>query len=404
MTVSTYMGETVTRVYNKLGTDVKEDYYHNMFDGNISWVFFDNNDVMVGFVLARDLEDHCVIFGYSACSNDVRETLFLQFVEQIHFVSKNKPLRRFKLKYPSIYAKCDSDDDSLLCTSIGFKPTNETDTYIYKTTMVKPYNYRKINFEAMWDTRHQYETNPELKQMVLASIGAQFMVSHDENIDQPLCESPHTEFLVTGNRSFHEARRWAVDGQKVAVLNFANNHSIGGSPFTAGAQEESLCRCSTLFPCLQAMKRQFYDKHCRQFENGEINYMGNDDLIYTPNVCVFKTDLLEEPIIPKTLPRDKWYMVDVITSAAPQLRSADNRPSDYETRIGSRIKKILDVAKQQGVDVLILGAWGCGAFRNPEDVMARVFHEQLKHYDFKKVVLPLSRREYTDSAFYKVFG
>lgn len=269
--------------------------------------------------------------------------------------------------------------------------------------MFTHYDYRKINFEVMTDTQHQYETNPELKQMVLDSIHAQFMVSHEDNIDQPLCESPHTEYLVTSNRSFHEARRWVVDGNKVAVLNFANNHSIGGSPFTAGAQEESLCRCSTLFPCLQAMKRAFYDKHRRQFEKGEIGYMGNDDLIYTPGVCVFKTDELSDPVLPTLLPRKMWYMVDVITSAAPQLRNRNSRPADYEACIGSRIKKVLDVAKLQGVDVLILGAWGCGAFHNPEDVMARVFAEQLKHYDFKKVVFPLSRRNYKDSAFYQVF-
>lgn len=270
--------------------------------------------------------------------------------------------------------------------------------------MLSKYDYRKINYEVMTDTKHQCETNEELKHMVQYSVGAQIMVSHEDNIDQPLCESNNTEYIVTGGRSFATAQCWAAEGCKVAVLNFANNHSIGGAPFSAGAQEESLCHCSTLYPCLQAMEGQFYEKHRRHYEAGEMSYMGNDDLIYTPKVCVFKTDPQTDPIIPKMMPRDKWYMVDVITSAAPQLRDSNSRPSDYEVQIGSRIKKILDAATMQGVNVLILGAWGCGAFRNPEDIVARVFHAQLKHYNFKKVVFALGRRDYENSAFYKEFS
>ena len=42
-----------------------------------------------------------------------------------------------------------------------------------------------------------------------------------------------------------------------------------------------------------------------------------------------------------------------------------------EELITSRIKKILDVAAKERVEVLILGAWGCGAFRNPREVVAK---------------------------------
>lgn len=269
--------------------------------------------------------------------------------------------------------------------------------------MFTKYDYKRINHEVMCDTKHQYETNEELKQMVQDSINEQFMVAHEDSINQPSCESSNTDFIVTSNRSFAEAQRWVVAGNKVAVLNFANNHHVGGSPFYAGAQEESLCRCSTLYPCIQAMEKQFYEKHRRQYEAGKINHMGNDDLIYTPNVCVFKTDEQTDPIIPKMMPRDKWYMVDVITSAAPEMQHGGSIPSDYECLISSRIKKILDVAKMQGVDVLILGAWGCGAFKNPEDVVARVFHHHLKNYDFKTVVFALGRKDYNNSAFFKEF-
>ena len=37
---------------------------------------------------------------------------------------------------------------------------------------------------------------------------------------------------------------------------------------------------------------------------------------------------------------------------------------------------------KEGVEVLIPRKWGCGAFRNPSDVMAKAFMTQLKNYNF----------------------
>ena len=88
-----------------------------------------------------------------------------------------------------------------------------------------PYNYRQLNYEVMLDTKHCYETMPELIEAVEKSIAKQFMVTEEENIDQPLPNEINTRYLVSGKRSFEAAK--AYTGKKVAVLNFANNHSIG---------------------------------------------------------------------------------------------------------------------------------------------------------------------------------
>ena len=211
--------------------------------------------------------------------------------------------------------------------------------------------YRKINHEVMTDTKLQYETIPELKEAVKSSIERQFMVAQEENIDQPIADSNKPRYICSGKRSFEAAKDYK--GKKTAVLNFANNHSIGGSPFTAGAQEESLCRCSTLLPCLEAMNEPFYQKHIRQFASKEINYMGNDDLIYTPDVVVFKTDERTDPIYPKMMDQSEWYKVDVITSAAPQLRKVRTLPANYNDVIFGRIKKILDEHRLVNVIIMV---------------------------------------------------
>ena len=250
--------------------------------------------------------------------------------------------------------------------------------------------YREINFEVMSDTQRRYETNPELIEAIEWSIKNQYMVAEEENIDLPAADTISTRYIVSGKRSFEAAKEYS--GKKVAVLNYANNVSIGGAPFRAGAQEESLCRCSTLLPCLQAMEEPFYKKHRRQARKKEINYMGNDDLIYTPEVVVFKSDLRTDPVYPQMLDRDEWYKVNVITCAAPVMARVSTRPDNYETVIRSRIKKILDVAAKEKNEVVILGAWGCGAFRNPIKIVSRVFVELVKNYPFEIVEFALATR------------
>ena len=250
--------------------------------------------------------------------------------------------------------------------------------------------YREIKFEVMSDTQRRYETNPELIEAIEWSIKNQYMVAEEENIDLPAADTISTRYIVSGKRSFEAAKEYS--GKKVAVLNYANNVSIGGAPFRAGAQEESLCRCSTLLPCLQAMEEPFYKKHRRQARKKEINYMGNDDLIYTPDVVVFKSDLRTDPVYPQMLDRDEWYKVNVITCAAPVMARVSTRPDNYETVIRSRIKKILDVAAKEKNEVVILGAWGCGAFRNPIKIVSRVFVELVKNYPFEIVEFALATR------------
>lgn len=257
-------------------------------------------------------------------------------------------------------------------------------------------NYRKINYEVMADTKKQYESVAVLKEAVKSSIERQYMVSQEENIDQPKVENSQTKYVCSGKRSFEAAK--AYQGKKTAVLNFANNHSIGGAPFSAGAQEESLCRCSTLLPCLEAMRKPFYQKHISLYEARKINAMGNDDLIYTPDVVVFKTDERTDPIYPKMMERSEWYKVDVITCAAPEMRRMLSVPANYEEIIISRIKKILDVAAKEKVEVLILGAWGCGAFKNDSNVVANAFYTLLKNYNFEVVEFALSSPSYVSNS------
>lgn len=183
------------------------------------------------------------------------------------------------------------------------------------------------------------------------------------------------------------AKRYRSQG-KIAVLNFANPENPGGGvQFGAMAQEECLCRSSNLFPCINAPN--VFDEYYAYHRSGQ-NYFYTDRLIYTKGVTVFKDD----SFIPQLLPEDEWFEVDVITCAAPYIgkRKYTNREALHQLFKG-RIKNIFEAAIDNHVDVLVLGAFGCGAFKNPPDIVAKAFKEVIteNHYKdaFKQIVFAI---------------
>ena len=179
------------------------------------------------------------------------------------------------------------------------------------------------------------------------------------------------EIFVVEGSSFAVARENLSAG-RVAVLNFANPHYPGGGATQgAMAQEECLCRSSNLYPCLNG-ERVFEDFYL--YHRTKTDYSFSDRLIYSPSVTVFKDD---SPV-PQLMGAEDWFQVDVITCAAPYL--AKKRYVNQKVLLHlfkNRIRNILEVAMDHEVEVLILGAFGCGVFGNPPKVVARAFREVL---------------------------
>lgn len=152
----------------------------------------------------------------------------------------------------------------------------------------------------------------------------------------------------------------------LAALNFASAKNPGGG-FLGGAQaqEESLARSSGLYPTLLRCP-DYYEANRR---SGTLLY--TDHLIRSPDVPVFRHDdgsLRSEP-----------YTVTFLTSPAPNAGEASRRgegPGVLPTLV-RRAEQVLAVASDAGDRTLVLGAWGCGVFRNDPDQVARVFADLL---------------------------
>jgi len=208
---------------------------------------------------------------------------------------------------------------------------------------------------------------------------------------------------VIEDTSFHAAKRLVKQGYKVAVLNFASAVNPGGG-VTAGAmaQEECLCRSSNLLPCLKQRKlmQDYYMPN--RIAN---NPVYSDKLIYSKGVTVFKTD----DTVPVLMSENEWFKVDVITCAAPNLRNVQKFNEDglYEI-FTSRIHSILDHAYLQGVDSVVLGAFGCGAFKNPPEIVAKAFKSEIESEFsnvFKNIIFAIKKSSNNNfDVFYNTFN
>ncbi|MFJ3305151.1 TIGR02452 family protein [Streptomyces sp. NPDC086549] len=170
-----------------------------------------------------------------------------------------------------------------------------------------------------------------------------------------------TVFEVTGESSLEAARRLAGP---VAVLNFASARNPGGGYLNgAQAQEEALCRASALYTCLLGA-REFYDHH-----RAHRDPFYTDRIIHSPAVPVFRDDrgrFLDEP-----------YTAGFLTAAAPNagvvLRTAPERAPELPHALSARAERVLETAAAHGYRRLVLGAWGCGVFRNDPVQVAGAF-------------------------------
>jgi len=177
------------------------------------------------------------------------------------------------------------------------------------------------------DTMSLCKTDDVLQDAVAKSIKEQVFICEDETLAEASTSKRNehgVRVIVSRKRSLEAASTYIERGQRVCVHNFASATNPGGG-VTRGsnAQEEAICRCSTLYPCLSAanMRNAFYDSHREKLQDGRMDAAYNGDCIYTPEVIVFKSDTAE----PALLPEQDWYRVDMITCAAPNLRE---RPSN----------------------------------------------------------------------------
>lgn len=186
------------------------------------------------------------------------------------------------------------------------------------------------------------------------------------------------------------------------VMNFANGYNPGGGYLHgAPAQEESLCRESTLYASISSKPARIMYESNRRSENP----FNTDYMLISPCVEVFRDDRNRLLPSPKT--------TAVLTVAAPNLRYDPKMrgvsQKEVDRYMMRRIRQILAVCAGKGYSSLTLGAWGCGAFGHDAGKVAgyfdRVLFEEGMAGYFRKIVFAVKgERTYNYRAFEKQFA
>lgn len=179
-----------------------------------------------------------------------------------------------------------------------------------------------------------------------------------------------TSYQVVNSTTLAAARSLVEEDatRDVLCLNFASAKNAGGGFLNGSqAQEESLARATGLYACISPV-RGYYDANKM---SGTALYTHH--MIYSPRVPVFRDDddqLLAEP-----------YLASMLTApacnAGAMRKNAPKRGGSLAEVMAERIERLLAVAALHGHETLVLGAWGCGVFRNDPAHVAGWFYDQL---------------------------
>lgn len=163
------------------------------------------------------------------------------------------------------------------------------------------------------------------------------------------------------------ARRLSESGMHPFVLNMANRQNPGGGVENgAGAQEECLFRSSNYYQTLYQAR-------------GSYPLDRNWGSVLSHDVTVFRG--LEEDGYPLLEKPFTCSFMAIPAINHPELDENGKMTKPMIKGTHNKIKTIYYTAFAGGAKVLVLSAFGCGAFKNPPEQIAEIFKDELKAYD-----------------------
>jgi uncharacterized protein (TIGR02452 family) len=196
----------------------------------------------------------------------------------------------------------------------------------------------------------------------------------------------NTQITVVNGDCLEYAHKVSAVENDVCVLNMASRRNPGGGVINgAGAQEEYLFRCTDYYRSLYQYASYAHEYGLHQ---SHYNYPLDRNFggIFSPDVTIFRSTeetgyaLIEHP----------WKMnfiaVPGMNRPKTILRGNEERiVFDLIPGIKNKMRTIFRIAMDNGMKTLLLGALGCGAFKNPPKHTAELFNEVLSEPEFKHV-------------------
>lgn len=252
--------------------------------------------------------------------------------------------------------------------------------------------------------------NIDISQLLLNSASNSVYYSQDK-VDsimeqfKPAQRFAETKFLVFPESTVKSAlileKKQLDTSEKIGILNFASaRHAGGGFINGAMAQEESLAFSSNLYQC-QTMPQ------CEEYYEANRNYHSSlytDGMIFSPDTVFFR----DENYMLKPVPS----LFSVLTCPAVNKGAVERNEKDKifitDVVMEKRMSKILGMFAYLRYETIILGAYGCGVFKNSPATIAEIWSKLLhEKYNgmFRTVCFAvLDRNKKNIAPFYEYFG
>jgi hypothetical protein len=252
-------------------------------------------------------------------------------------------------------------------------------------------NYEVAQQNTRYARRHPLET-PVTEEFSCPELAKALRRAEPASGSRPRPAVPAFSFseMDSAGAARFFARRNGRD--PIAVMNFANGVNPGGG-YTHGsrAQEEALCRQWPMYH--PALREDFYPfgAYCRGIveaaQKGNVEASNNyKKVLVTPGVRLMRDGPKEQF---RALEPDEMLTTTMVAATAPQafwwrggrVPTGGLEDTIVHTILGPLVAwkqgRGLPAGAEPSSGVLILGAWGCGAFGNDPRNMANLFIKAL---------------------------
>lgn len=223
----------------------------------------------------------------------------------------------------------------------------------------------------------------DISEKLKLAVSIEYRKEQLDNIDISICRKTNTPCKYKMSSYGADVMPFYNRVGQLCILNFASSKNPGGG-FESGAmaQEEALCYASNLCDCLKK-HMSFYEYNREHLNKSQYS----DGIIYTKDVLFFRNKF--NNVNPQ--------FADVITCAAPNWgasrRIGVTLKENNET-MSRRIEQVLKVAIANENRILVLGAFGCGVFKNDPNYVAKEMFRLLKTegYDeyFEEIIFAMN--------------
>lgn len=226
------------------------------------------------------------------------------------------------------------------------------------------------------------------------NLGASYLFKTDIeiNLDEyPLANDGQIEIDIRDMDTLDMCKEHVSEGLNPLVLNMASAWKPGGGVEKGcTAQEEVIFRRTN---AIYTHLKKWYK-------------LKENEVLYSSEVhCIkdFLYDLLDENEV------FSFSMLAVAAPRKPDIKVVDDvntysNMDDYN-ELYDKIEAIFKIALLNGHDSLVLGAIGCGAYRNPKQIVADIFNEHIQTYGmyFKKISFAILVVSKYDQPNYDIF-